>query len=80
MKRYRFVGGPLHNRILGTDGRHEVGVSGSTDPRHFSRYLLCWFTTEFGTRYMQYVHESLMRGGHAVPETYQEALPAMRFP
>ncbi len=87
----RFVGGPLHNRMLEVGPkpavihRHdtnttpiclEVGESGLVPEAHYSReevYELNRFRTGRGTRYLQYVHKSLVsNSGKPHVSTYKE--------
>lgn len=73
----RFVGGPWHNRIQCV---HEffpclrlVGVWPEC------KYHLVEFHTRRGTKYLQYVHGSLIHGRNVSPAAYRERFPVWRI-
>lgn len=71
MRLYRFIGGPWHNRHLEGPGWFTFDVetverdgpwpAGQIIRRH--RYHLLLFTSDRGTVFFQYVHDSLMATG-----------------
>lgn len=69
--RIRFVGGPLHNQIIG----RVSGPARASAVRLIlgERYELNRFETASGTEYLQYIHESLIaNNGKPDACTYQE--------
>lgn len=89
--RIRFVGGPWHNRLvplplpfrLHMQVPHFERMAVFEDPENVSMahiehhwYVHCTFYSEFGTRYQQYVHSTLLRDGRPAESTYQESFPA----
>lgn len=81
----RFVGGPWHNRFCDLELCPEVvlrrpavvpaslSYAGCFANAREDRYYLAVYETGCGTRYMQYVHQSLISNGKA-PD-YYERLP-----
>ena len=68
--RIRFVGGKLHNQLIDRQGHLEPGdqLRMGDDWYHLNR-----FRTAHGTRYVQYVHESLIaKNGKPEASTYKE--------
>lgn len=71
MRRYRFIGGPWHNRHIPCAGLPTIAFettvhdgpwpAGPIVRRH--RYDLRMFTSDRGTVFFQYVHDSLMATG-----------------
>jgi len=73
--RIRFVGGPLHNRISEVGEPRPVWVIAVPDGDQCGAesYHLNRFRTASGTRYVQYVHESLIaKNGKPEASTYKE--------
>lgn len=61
----RLVGGPLHNHFADTEL-----TSHSSETGHL--YYEVTYKTGWGTRYKQFVHESLVRGTKIHISTYRE--------
>lgn len=73
--RVRFVGGPWHNRIQDTDlvPVWQVTREGKGGAGNREKYHLHKFRTSRGTRYVQYIHESLIaNNGKPDPCAYKE--------
>lgn len=81
----RFVGGPWHNRLAEVpanckifDARHLVArewPQPCTMESALYRRTSCY--TEEGTRYVQFVHDSLLDGGMPLPEVLGENFAAV---
>lgn len=75
--RIRFVGGPCHNQLIDRTGHLE---SGDQLLILSDWYHLKLFRTARGTKYLQYVHESLIgQNGKPHPCTYKERFPKWRL-
>ncbi len=68
LSRVRFVGGPWHNRIVPVVPLSKISAGYmDIDARHLKLaiYRLCYFESDRGTRYAQYVFEELLGGNLA---------------
>lgn len=73
----RLVGGPYHNRFF------DDGISRLDDGRQLTApctYHLVGFYTCYGTKYWQFVHESLVKRGKVSRQTYRERLAKWELP
>lgn len=74
MTTIRFVGGPWHNRLEEVARMAPTIILNSGGSRR-ANYVLASYETCYGTRYFQYVHESLIDGNYAKESTWKEASP-----
>jgi hypothetical protein len=89
----RFVGGPWDNELRECElhacyyvaiAPKLLAIWDTTDLMEApsirkESYYLCRFYTEYKTLFLQYVHESMMRGGEPARKTYTEDFPEMEF-
>lgn len=92
MPTIRFCGGPWHNRLEDVElcprlvvqchmPQTTLSYAGCFKAASIKRdlYYLASYTSRFGTKYYQYVHESLVQGGSACDSTWRERFKEWRL-
>lgn len=83
----RFVGGPWHNRVEWINNlapaiilRSKEGIPCGIETIYKDElYHLVQFVNYYNTKYLQYVHSTLIRGKRVDPRCYSERLATFRI-